>query len=119
MSFNVSPLNDLTIPVLIRTLGADAQSQVLYTNTSGAAPTGFLATSNGPDAVAAHTTLNFTVTYISAGVWKFFLDATALTLSRCDTYFATTPPVLIIILADGSREYYVGTYLRSRPAIAA
>lgn len=119
MAITIYPLNDLTIPLLIKGLSSDGQSTFLYTDTPGPAPTAFLATSNAPTATAANVALNFTVTYVSPGAWLLFLDASVLTFALLDGLFASTSPVLIIQIANGSREYLPCTYAPSRAAVSA
>ena len=87
--------------------------------------TGFLATTDAPDATTADATLSADLTYVGtnsdglggtypAGSWLFQLAASAVTKALCETHFAPLGKAYLIINRSGvTRDVIVLTYKRS------
>lgn len=86
--------------------------------------TGFLSTGYDSTATAAHASLSVSGVYIGgqlkvtggtatydAGTWLFHIDASVLTKTLLDTYFATATPYFIVTKSSSLRKVGQLTYL--------
>lgn len=93
---------------------------VPYTNT-GAPPQVFFATSYAYNATAAHASLNCTMSHLGSGDWLATIASATLTFSLLNGLFTpvVTPPVLIAIVPNSSRDFAVGEYAPYRESFGS
>lgn len=119
----ISPLNDVNISVLL----INVPSSGTKTPITSPPVTGFLATSNAPDATAADPTLQADLTHVGGnddgdggtydlGTWMFQLNATAMTIELLDSLFKSTRPWLIVQKTGDRRNAIPLRYARVQQA---
>ena len=113
---NISPLNDLSIIVILK--GVDPATGKAIQLTTGTV-THFIATSNTPTATAADAALSGVATHVGSGKWLISYDAAVLTAALLDTLFASVTPYLIIQQPNEFRVYVPLVYLASRSGTVA
>lgn len=105
------PLNDFIVDFQLKQV--DTTTGTASAITSGSV-TAFLATSSGPTATAADSTLSVACVYATSGKWIASFDAATLTAALLSTLFAAVTPYLIISKASDVRLAVQLAYSASR-----
>lgn len=100
MSDDISPLNDFVATMILENVASDTG---VVTAISSGTITGFLATSDSPDATAADANWSVSGTYIGgandyeAGTWMWQIDAAVLTYALMEAAFGSSKKAYFIV----------------------
>lgn len=111
-----SPLNPFGVYARIYTLNLSTGEAEEITTGS---VTGFLATSDDPEAAAADGTLSMTASYVAGKGWLVAFAASVMTVELLDALFLYHPAWLIVQKSNGARVALELKYTRSRLMEAA
>ena len=116
----LSPNNPFAVQVGLQDLDPATGTRVPVT---AGTVTGFLSTSNAPEATAADPSLSVSATYIgtvaNVGMWLVTIASAVLTTALLDPLFLETPPVLIVQKTNGVRAWAPVVYSRTRAAVVS